>query len=71
MTKIDEKLKKTQEAFDVLEERRKTLSEQGADLQRELNRVIEEQVRLQGAARTLNEMKEEESKVAPKIPKGK
>jgi len=73
MTKlIDEKIKKIEGEFNVLEEQRKKLSEQGSDLQRQLNLIIQEQVRLQGAARTLNELKEEEEKpkVTPKIPKG-
>ena len=71
MTKlVDEKLKKIEGEFETLEEKRKQLTDQGADLQRELQLVIQEQVRLQGAARTLNEMKAEESTVKPKIPKG-
>ena len=56
---IDDKLKDIEKKFNELEEMKKKLQEQGADLNRKISAVVEEQVMLRGANRELTALKDE------------
>lgn len=68
---IDNKLKDIEKRFNELEEMKKKLQEQGAELNRRLSQVVEEQVMLRGANRELTALKDDKSEPKPEIPKPK
>ena len=71
MGAIDAKLKDIEKRFKELEGMRKQLQEQGADLNRKLSAVVEEQTRLQGADRELRAIQGEKAEPTPEIPSEK
>ena len=79
MTEMEDKLSAKradiQSRFDKLEAQRKQLGEQRADLDRNIARIVEEQVRLQGEFRLIEDLSngDKDKKLEPKleIPKKK
>ena len=71
--KLSKKRAEVQVKFDELEGKRKQLVSQRADLDRAIAVVMEEQVRLQGDFRTLEDLSNDKDKPEPKleIPKKK
>ena len=67
--KLSRKLADVQAKFDELEGKRKQLVSQRADLDRAIAVVMEEQVRLQGDFRTIEDLSNDKDKPGLKIPK--
>ncbi len=68
---IDDKLKDLEKKFDELEVTKKALQEQGAEINRRLSQVVEEQVMLRGANRELTALKDEKPEPKPETAKPK
>ncbi len=68
---IDDKLKDLEKKFDELEVTKKQLQEQGAEINRRLSAVVEEQVMLRGANRELIALKAEKPEPTPETAKPK
>ena len=68
---IDDKLKDLEKKFDELEVTKKALQEQGAEINRRLSQVVEEQVMLRGANRELMTLKDEKPEPTPETAKSK
>ena len=69
--KLSAKRKELEFKFSQLDEQRKKLVEQGATLNRQVAVIAEEQVRLQGEFRAVEELSNEKDEPELKIPKEK
>ena len=67
--KLSKKRAEVQAKFDELEGKRKQLASQRADLDRAIATIMEEQVRLQGDFRTLEDLSNDKDKPKLEIPK--
>ena len=68
---IDDKLKDLEKKFDELEVTKKAFQEQGAEINRRISQVVEEQVMLRGANRELTALKDEKPEPTPETAKPK
>lgn len=66
---IDDKLKELEKKFDEFEVTKKQLQEQGAEINRRLSQVVEEQVMLRGANRELIAVRDEKPEPKPETAK--